>query len=80
MIHAIGQPEVPGALLARWFLPLARRYLLAFAQKGVGMTTATNALIMLGPTRWFAPFWPNLTPLHWPERWGQLGPTRDYRE
>ncbi len=34
MIHAIGQPEVPGALLARWFLPLARRYLLAFAREG----------------------------------------------
>jgi hypothetical protein len=34
MIHAIGQPEVPGALLARWFLPAARRYLLAFAREG----------------------------------------------
>ena len=34
MIHAIGQPEVPGALLARRFLPGARRYLLAFAREG----------------------------------------------
>jgi hypothetical protein len=34
MIHAIGQPEVPGALLARRFLPAARRYLLAFARVG----------------------------------------------
>jgi hypothetical protein len=34
MIHAIGQPEVPGALLARRFLPAARRYLLAFAREG----------------------------------------------
>lgn len=29
--HAMGQPEAPGALLARNFLPGARRYLLAFA-------------------------------------------------
>ena len=48
--------------------------------KGVGMTTATNALIMLGPTRSFAPFCRNLTPLHWPKHWDQTGPTRDYRE
>jgi hypothetical protein len=34
MIHAIGQTEVPGALLARRFLPGARRYLLAFAREG----------------------------------------------
>jgi hypothetical protein len=34
MIHAIGQPEVPGALLARRFLPAARRYLLAFGREG----------------------------------------------
>jgi hypothetical protein len=34
MIHAIGQLEVPGALLARRFLPAARRYLLAFAREG----------------------------------------------
>jgi hypothetical protein len=34
MIHAKGQPEVPGALLARRFLPSARRYLLAFAREG----------------------------------------------
>jgi hypothetical protein len=34
MIHAIGQPEAPGALLARRFLPAARRYLLAFGREG----------------------------------------------
>jgi hypothetical protein len=34
MIHAIGQPEVSGALLARQFLPAARRYLLSFAREG----------------------------------------------
>jgi hypothetical protein len=34
MIHATGQAEVPGALLARQFLPAARRYLLAFAGEG----------------------------------------------
>jgi hypothetical protein len=30
MIHAPGQPEAPGPLLSRCFLPAARRYLLAF--------------------------------------------------
>ena len=34
MIHAIGQPEVPGALLSRQFLPAAWAYLLAFAREG----------------------------------------------
>jgi hypothetical protein len=33
MIHAIGQPEVPGPLLARRFLPNTRRYLLAFERE-----------------------------------------------
>jgi hypothetical protein len=35
MIRAAGQPETPGPLLARRFLPTARRYLLAF-ERGVG--------------------------------------------
>jgi hypothetical protein len=35
MIHAAGQPEAPGSLLARRFLPNARRYLLAF-ERGLG--------------------------------------------
>ncbi|MGO9465177.1 MAG: DUF6687 family protein [Isosphaeraceae bacterium] len=34
MIHAEGQPEVPGSLLARQFLPGARRYLLVFEREG----------------------------------------------
>jgi hypothetical protein len=35
MIHPPGQPEAPGPLLARRFLPAARRYLLAF-ERGDG--------------------------------------------
>jgi hypothetical protein len=35
MIHPPGQPEAPGPLLARQFLPAARRYLLAF-ERGDG--------------------------------------------
>ncbi len=35
LIHAPGQPEAPGPLLARRFLPAARRYLLAF-ERGDG--------------------------------------------
>jgi hypothetical protein len=35
MFHASGQPEVPGPLLCRCFLPGARRYLLAF-ERGDG--------------------------------------------
>jgi hypothetical protein len=34
MIHRPGQPECPGPLLARRFLPGARRYLLAFERDG----------------------------------------------
>jgi hypothetical protein len=34
MIHQPGQPEAPGPLLARRFLPGARRYLLAFERGG----------------------------------------------
>jgi hypothetical protein len=34
MIHTAGQPEAPGPLLARQFLPGARRYLLAFERDG----------------------------------------------
>lgn len=34
MTHASGQPEVPGPLLARRFLPGARRYLLVFEREG----------------------------------------------
>ncbi|MFI5456202.1 MAG: DUF6687 family protein [Isosphaerales bacterium] len=34
LIHAPGQPEAPGPLLARRFLPGAARYLLAFARDG----------------------------------------------
>jgi hypothetical protein len=33
MIHPRGQPEAPGPLLARRFLPTARRYLLAFERE-----------------------------------------------
>jgi hypothetical protein len=33
MIHPPGQPEAPGPLLARRFLPTARRYLLAFERE-----------------------------------------------
>jgi hypothetical protein len=36
LIHAVGEPEAPGPLLARRFLPGARRYLLAF-ERGEGM-------------------------------------------
>jgi hypothetical protein len=34
MYHVSGQPEVPGPLLARRFLPGARRYLLVFEREG----------------------------------------------
>jgi hypothetical protein len=34
MVHRQGQPEAPGPLLARRFLPGARRYLLAFERDG----------------------------------------------
>jgi Family of unknown function (DUF6687) len=34
MIHKNGQPEVPGPVLARRFLPGARRYLLVFEREG----------------------------------------------
>jgi hypothetical protein len=34
LLHAPGEPEVPGALLARRFLPGATRYLLAFERDG----------------------------------------------
>jgi len=34
LVHAPGQPEAPGPLLARGFLPGAARYLLAFASDG----------------------------------------------
>ena len=34
LVHARGQPEAPGPLLARRFLPGARRYLLAFERDG----------------------------------------------
>ncbi len=34
LIHAPSQPEAPGPLLARWFLPGATRYLLSFARDG----------------------------------------------
>jgi hypothetical protein len=34
MAHALGQTEVPGAILARQFLPGMRRYLLAFERAG----------------------------------------------
>ena len=36
MLHAPGQPEAPGPLLARRFLPAARRYLLAFERDAGG--------------------------------------------
>jgi len=34
LIHAPGQPEAPGPLLARWFLPGVTRYLLSFEREG----------------------------------------------
>ena len=34
LIHAIGEPEAPGPILARRFLPGAKRYLLAFEREG----------------------------------------------
>ncbi len=33
LVHAVGEPEAPGALLAKRFLPGARRYLLAFERE-----------------------------------------------
>jgi hypothetical protein len=34
LIHRVGNPEAPGPLLARRFLPEAKRYLLAFEREG----------------------------------------------
>ena len=34
LIHGVGEPEAPGSLLARCFLPGVRRYLLAFEREG----------------------------------------------
>jgi hypothetical protein len=34
LVHAPGQPEAPGPLLARWFLPGVTRYLLSFERAG----------------------------------------------
>ena len=80
LTHAWGEPEAPGPLLARCFLPGAKRYLLAFEREGGVYDYRYERRDMPGPIQSSGRLWHRRMVRSWPRGWDRSGRARGCRE